>query len=534
MTTSSPTFLVFDSKTGSKSEDGGLIYCSSEAANVQWPKSVRRGRPRKDITGHGRSSKYPSKEVARPSKKHYEFVDCSDGRRPTDPGSRKFVRTHVMHNYRRQKQIDAQAKPGLQDMEIESRHNDAETIMELERPRILSLESWSRDPFNSFSIKMQPYMHELLHLYVSVVADHAYKIEAYWGLNPIKKLWVPLALTDPALLNSVLFCSDQFRAITNGQKERPSAINHLKRTIQILNERLQNPSQEISDSTIAAVALLALTEQSSGNQANWNIHMKGIKRMVEMRGGLSAFACNPILHDMLCRADIWGSVYRLSKPYLQMESRMVEPSLLRGCDETRGTLAPGFQAVYDDYGFDSDLFDILCTLHTVTRDMDIANPPKSDIIPLELRKRMRSVQYCLLSRGDCNDISGSGDQFPKACHLGVLLYLSTIQNGFWVSWVNKQLIWQLKSCLRRASFATSSMRALRLWLLVLAGSLVLDPNERLWFVCSIVEAVSQLSLSNWCDAKLLLETFAWTGKIQDKSSQDLWDETMRMQHILRE
>jgi hypothetical protein len=92
------------------------------------------------------------------------------------------------------------------------------------------------------------------------VADHAYQIEAYWGFNPIKKLWVPLALTDPALLNSILFCSDQFGAKMNGQKERPSAINHLKQTIRILNERLQDPLQEISDSTIAAVALLALTE----------------------------------------------------------------------------------------------------------------------------------------------------------------------------------------------------------------------------------------------------------------------------------
>lgn len=71
---------------------------------------------------------------------------------------------------------------------------------------------------------------------------------------------MPLALTDPALLHSILFCSYQFWAKMNGQKERPSAINHLTQTIRILNERLQDPLQKISDSTIAAVALLALTE----------------------------------------------------------------------------------------------------------------------------------------------------------------------------------------------------------------------------------------------------------------------------------
>lgn len=45
--TLSPKFLVFDSKSGPEREDGGVIYCSSQHANVQWPKSVRRGRPRK-------------------------------------------------------------------------------------------------------------------------------------------------------------------------------------------------------------------------------------------------------------------------------------------------------------------------------------------------------------------------------------------------------------------------------------------------------------------------------------------------------
>jgi hypothetical protein len=69
-----------------------------------------------------------------------------------------------------------------------------------------------------------------------------------------------MALTDPALMNSILFCSDQFRSKMNGEKERPSAIMHLKQTICTLNKRLQEPWQGISDSTIAAVATLALTE----------------------------------------------------------------------------------------------------------------------------------------------------------------------------------------------------------------------------------------------------------------------------------
>lgn len=44
------------------------------------------------------------------------------------------------------------------------------------------------------------------------------------------------------------------------QKERPSTVNHLKETIQILNQGVQDPAEVISDSTTAAVAVIAITE----------------------------------------------------------------------------------------------------------------------------------------------------------------------------------------------------------------------------------------------------------------------------------
>ena len=212
-----------------------------------------------------------------------------------------------------------------------------------------------------------------------------------------------------------------------------------------------------------------------------------------------------------------------------MENRSVHADFSRGSDETERTLAPGFQAIHDDYGFNSDLVDILYGVHLVTQDMNTVNPPKSDVIPMRLRKRIRSIQYCLLSRGNYDPFSGSGDQLSKACRLGVLLYVGIIQNEFSVSPISKELLWQLKSCLQTQGFTTDSMRALRLWLLSLAGSLFLDPIQREWVVRSTAEAVSQLRLSSWYDAKALLESFAWAGKVQDKSGRDLWDEATRIQ-----
>jgi len=95
---------------------------------------------------------------------------------------------------------------------------------------------------------------------VSAVADHLFSIEQNWGLNPSKTFWLPLALTDPALLSSVLCSVDQFRARIYYGKECPSAIRHLKQAVCLLNERFRNSALHVSNSTIAAVAGLALTE----------------------------------------------------------------------------------------------------------------------------------------------------------------------------------------------------------------------------------------------------------------------------------
>ncbi len=78
----------------------------------------------------------------------------------------------------------------------------------------------------------------------------------------MKNFWVPLALTDPALLNCILYGGNQYGAMLNNQKERPSAVNHLKKAIELLNERLYGPSHEVTDSMIAVAAGLAMGEVS--------------------------------------------------------------------------------------------------------------------------------------------------------------------------------------------------------------------------------------------------------------------------------
>lgn len=80
-----------------------------------------------------------------------------------------------------------------------------------------------------------------------------YTIEKNVNLNPAKGYWLPMALQDAALLHAFIFCADGHGTISQGRKEGPAALIHLRKAIQMVNERLRAPVPIVTDATIAVV-----------------------------------------------------------------------------------------------------------------------------------------------------------------------------------------------------------------------------------------------------------------------------------------
>jgi len=87
-----------------------------------------------------------------------------------------------------------------------------------------------------------------------------YTIERHVNVNPPKDYWLPMAFQDAALLHAFLFCADGHGTIAKGKKEGPAAVVHLRKAIQIVNERLSAPVPSVTDATIAVVCTFAHTE----------------------------------------------------------------------------------------------------------------------------------------------------------------------------------------------------------------------------------------------------------------------------------
>jgi hypothetical protein len=154
--------------------------------------------------------------------------------------------------------------------------------------------------------------------------------------------------------------------------------------------------------------------------------------------------------------------------------------------------------------------------------------PEYEDFPLQLRRRLRSVQYRLLSgAGEYDDITETEGQNVEVYRLGILLYLGILQNEFfWVPSMGRRLVSQLRYHLADRNFVTGPLCVQHVWLLFLTSAISLDPFERLWIVESVATACSQLLLSKWDDVKSLLEKYGWVGRIQDKSGRDMWNEVI--------
>lgn len=83
----------------------------------------------------------------------------------------------------------------------------------------------------------------------------------------------------------------------------PEATRHHQRGLQLLRQKLLGDDEEekISDATISAILKLATAAQFDGDAATSRQHMQGLRKMVDLRGGLDAFEHHPRLRTEMMR-----------------------------------------------------------------------------------------------------------------------------------------------------------------------------------------------------------------------------------------
>lgn len=85
-----------------------------------------------------------------------------------------------------------------------------------------------------------------------------------------------------------------------GKENEHEALYHLSRTFAQVNKRLAS-ADALSDSTIAIVISLIHQEQIRRRHADAAIHVRGLEKMIELRGGLGRLEGNLPLVLKVCK-----------------------------------------------------------------------------------------------------------------------------------------------------------------------------------------------------------------------------------------
>ncbi|KAI1874409.1 hypothetical protein JX265_004617 [Neoarthrinium moseri] len=139
---------------------------------------------------------------------------------------------------------------------------------------------------------------------------------------------VERALSNPALLHGALLLSATRWTWYSGSMEtiQKSFLHHKLEAIQIVNDRLQDPMDMGSDTTITSIAALAMAESALGRQEVADAHLNGLSRVLAMRGP-APIGRNPLLQNMILSTN--QGLYHMSMKELGETIESIE-----GCYNT--------------------------------------------------------------------------------------------------------------------------------------------------------------------------------------------------------
>ncbi|KAJ5783411.1 transcriptional regulator family: Fungal Specific TF [Penicillium psychrosexuale] len=175
----------------------------------------------------------------------------------------------------------------------------------------------SLDPFDSYPQTRLPREHvqRLIYSFLHKIAFQYYPLDLNATSNPFLISWWPLALGDPALFHVSLqtACLDEELL---AQKGFQTSELLMADSVALLRRKVEYMSLAVQDGTMNSVITLATIEFGKGNIKVGEMHVNGLKKLVDMRGGINAVRqTSPLTARMIS----WVSMLIMGHPQFETQ-----------------------------------------------------------------------------------------------------------------------------------------------------------------------------------------------------------------------
>ncbi|KAF2622230.1 hypothetical protein BU25DRAFT_213188 [Macroventuria anomochaeta] len=398
--------------------------------------------------------------------------------------------------------------------------NDDTSMVVLTNPGIQSF-----DPFDTYPKTRlpRPHVQRLIQHFLSHIAFQYYPLDLDITSNPFVVSWWPLALADPALFH-VSLQTASLDIDLRAQKGFANSEILMADSVSLVRQKIADPTAALQDETMDSVVTLAAIEYGKGNTDVSAMHVDGLKRLVQMRGGINNVKS---VTPLTARMVAWVCMIVMQTPQFPAQDNL-------GCGDGIAPISQWYEAtsnirvlaptVLDIPLLDPDITDALCRLHNLfdSSQYTLSSTDLHDLTCYVVHKLLLWTPQPQLNSFLC-DLTASG-----IVRHALVLYLLIIHGPTYFSHARLQYATALKlqAQMEHAWFnMLFSHGSLALWLLSV-GMVASDGTpEGQWFVTQARIAAGALNLQTWDDIVVRFKEIVWlNSRTAEPMFQRKWQE----------
>ncbi|KAI1869780.1 uncharacterized protein JN550_005761 [Neoarthrinium moseri] len=283
-------------------------------------------------------------------------------------------------------------------------------------------------------------------------------------------------------------------------------------SVTLVRRKVENSSLAVETETLNSVVTLAAIEYGKGNMTVSRLHIDGVKRMVEARGGIDLVKLeSPLTARMFPTKDDSGSGDGIS-PIRQWQL------------ELGGSVSE--REVLGDLDIDPALRNILIRLRAIFHQTH-----QPSLTTTELHDLTCFVMHRLLMLPAFSPPDARRSATSECLRHALALYMLTIHGPTYYSHADlaKNITLQLKSYLETPNLLNDMYAPLRIWILTVAIMANTGTPYRQWFMaqaCVALEAVH--GLHTWEDIHDCLKGVLWVHSHQTELFKRKWEDILKI------
>uniref|UniRef100_A0A8H7K9A6 Uncharacterized protein n=1 Tax=Bionectria ochroleuca TaxID=29856 RepID=A0A8H7K9A6_BIOOC len=456
----------------------------------------------------GRKSRHTSKVAEMP------FIVSRDLEK-ADAATRKLIRSHVMQGKKKRarprKSMQVQAVVIQPIPKAESEATLAEEMRHrytTSMPRRVGSDLSFIDFADDIELSMLLNMMKIADVALGIIFPLnvvGIRVDQEKRLYPIQG--------DAAALHISVYAVEDFmnKVLRYNRDSSYNAMIHYHKGLRILQERLLGDDEEakIADSTLGAILKLASAAQFCGDIQTAVQHMRGVYRIIDIRGGLKVFDGTEIQFET-CRYDLSIALLNGLKPFFFTSEESFIPY-------------PEELLVSDDENISSqEHTSFICHVHNdlavawrvLRRFCSLAN------LGVQTRRRMRprlildtmnSVMYRLLH------MEFAAESIDESIRFGLLAF----SHHVFLQWHDIRPVDSYFSHTYRTRILQSDSFKrlpphLSLWFLKIAAISIFDVSVEMWLEDALREYIEKTGLRKWKDVQEVMSSVMWVAVLDEQ------------------